>query len=337
MDLRRAIAKPRSVNLSEMILEGHPEQIAMEGIIDTVAERFRNLFEKKEKEIYEEINHGDANLTQIQNVRAMIANKTTLREDPTTVKLGIYAKWISLNGDEVDDVEMMERELQRIADLADLFRSAYIPALIKLFNYISDVLLKSAVTDPVAAIDNYEESSPDFFPTAFKRILKKTRKGHLGNTVTDVLASDNYIGDWFVGATTDSTLTKARLDVGLHYDLAIKKNKEAYLQPYSKDEIEKLLVVIGHIAQTTIDINKDPQMAKALEKIYFEMSNLEKKYKNWDSHGKRSPQEKAVYDCMMLAYTALYESNELLDACTVFDHICKIVLKICEHSSRRMI
>jgi hypothetical protein len=341
MDLRKAIQKPKYITLSELIFSPRPTglvaEVSTEGIVDNVTQRFRNLFEKREKEVHEEIINGEQVLTKVDNIRAMLENKNDLRNDPSQVRLGIYAKWVSIHGVILDDADAVLKELLRLKDLVDLYNTAYIPALNNLFNYIADNVLKQALNNPVEAIDTYEQS-PDFFPKQFNRVLKRRRKGVVGGNVTDVKGSDNYIGDWYIGSISDSSnLAKCTLDISLHYDLTVKKIKEAHLQPYSKEEIESILAVVSEIAKSTISVSQYSKSDDSFKKVYHDIAELEKKYTRWDSQGKRTIEEKAVHDCVMIAHTAFWEVEEFIADTAVFNHICRVVLKICEHSIHRMV
>lgn len=330
-------AKPYKQSLSERLFEGEHNAIATESFIGDMGLRIREAFGKKEREFHEDRVRAEMNLKEQARLFEMVRNKDEPRPNAPPIKLGAYAKWLSIDGNVLVKPVPILDELARIDHLMEIYRTDVVPQMHNILKDMTNGLLREATDgDPVDAYNKWVTTPNKYFPKKMEPLLTKSRTRILSNTSIKAKGSADFLGGWWVGEW-EGLRQRQTGSTGLHlvFDHVLDSHiKEASILPWKNSDTNIVLQVIKTIVGRTKDLEAFDSIQADADKFTAAMVKFERAHSRWEAA--ETDDEKAAERIMMAAYTALYDFEYVVDLSDVVNHVCRVVMKVCEGCIHRM-
>jgi hypothetical protein len=304
--------------------------LAQEGFLDDMVVRMRQFFDRTERELDQEEIRADKTHVHADKLIELAEQKNGLVEDSLPLHLTAWAKWLVLDGEVVGDPDQLIRELDRLTALLKLFSGDWVASYTHALSEISGNIFKLAQHDPKQALEALKPIGVGYFPNSFNALMKQHEKIELQGKQVEARCSDKYLG---IG-----TIRKApwwwnpqeafRVEVS---DEGLKRTepKKAEVIPFAPGQVVRVLQAVNRVldAPEMRDMDKATAAQNAMMRAVLDYERKK--------GIKASTSETDAKKVGSIAWTFMFDFVVVQKLLQQTDHICQVVVKLCEGSLRR--
>lgn len=283
------------------------------------------------------ISDGKELLAVIGKQRKVMANKAGhIRNTAPDIKMTSFAKWLSLNGQVIEEPARLLHELDRVVSLTALFGDSWWNAYEKVLHYATDRVLRIAEDKPSEARNNMRTTFDKNRPEGFDAVLTKEDKvvSPISEDDLKTKVSENVLGDW---CAADVGFTWG--GVQGHFPITLRRRSpvgKVELKALDKASIESLHAGIEKIA---MEISKPSRKAamRALSMLTAHMSQFDEDVNEEGEtvvHSDRAT--RMLYDEVYLYAEHITDYMRQNKAHEYALHTCGVILRWCHQSLQRM-